>query len=171
MTEKKHCLAVIVIALLICRPSYGQDSLIDYRIGDQFGETQMRSDLAGSPVIVIASDKDGSHYNAEWTSRLDSLAAALQIQDNLTFVGVATLSGVPSFLRSYVRRKIRKSLSDPVLLDWDAQFRDVYRLEQDSTNILVFDGEHRLVYKTAVTRFDKLEFDRVSGVIKSLTAD
>ena len=159
-------LLIILSFGMTSKPVFAQgDVLAKFRLEDQNGRMHNSEDFADQMVILFASDKDGSRYNERWISRIDSMVSESELNGSLSFVGVATLNSVPSFLRAFVRRRIRKSQTESILLDWQGEIHKLYELEKDEVNILVFDRSHRLVHKTSVTEFDEHEFDRIKDVL------
>ena len=142
------------------------ETLIEFELRDQFERVHRDSDFAGRVLYVIGSDKDGSRFNGPWAK---AISGALGDRDRarLATFGLADVSGVPFFLRGFVKGKFPQERERWVLLDWKGRFRRAYGFEAGSANVLAFAADGRLAY-----RFDarQVEPAMLAGFVAKLRA-
>ncbi len=160
---------VVVIAALCVVPmmvAASTDTAVVFRLDDQWGKTWSSVALRGKPYVCIVADYRGSEAAAEWGQQLGQ-----RFKDSVLILGCSNLDGVPSFLRWFVRSRIRdRATQAPLLLDWDGEFFRTYRCAENLPTVLVVSAAGRLVYRyTGLPRSDAIE--TVSFAIKKIISD
>lgn len=164
---------ILVVYLIMAIGSTGkpttvwaQDStFFDFRLEDQFKREYTDDQFRGRVVVVIGSDKEGSQYNELWTKAiLDSIEDRSEF-DKIALLGVADLRGVPFFLKGYVRGRFPEDRDKWALLDWKGLFAEAYDFVEEESNILVFDTQGRLVYRTNGTEPHKQVLQKIITAI------
>ncbi len=144
-----------------------ESDLISFKLKDQFDRVYSDNDFENKILIVVGSDKTGSQYNREWIDAiLDSLKKGDGLQD-VRFLGVADLRGVPFFLKGYVKGKFPDQKSRWVLMDWDGKFAKHYQFKADVCNIAIINRKDRLIYQTSGTQLD---FNKLNEILRKLRA-
>ena len=129
-------------------PLLAQDAtLIDFSIEDQLGATHSHRDYQGQVLVVLGSDQEGSQFNPLWVMAINDSLGSHPGFGEISFMGVADVSGVPFFIKPVVKRMFPSEEEKWVLLDWDGLFTGAYEFKPDSSNILVFDRRGRLVLR------------------------
>lgn len=145
------CYLVSIIA-------YAQDStLIEFNLKDQFDREYTHESWKDSVIVLIGSDKDGSAYNQIWGEAIHDTLEGIEGNRAIKFVGLSDLRGVPFFLKGYVRGKFPTDRNSWVLMDWKGRFPKTYDFQSKSCNILIFDQNRMLIYRTAVREFSQGE--------------
>ena len=85
---------------------------------------------------------------------MDSLDGDTDIEQ-IRFIGVADLRGVPNFLKGFAKGKFPRDEDKSVLMDWKGIFAEAYQFKPKMSNILVFDHSGDLVHKTSVQAVDQ----------------
>jgi hypothetical protein len=123
-------------------------TLIPFKLDDQFGRTHTEAECAGRVTIVLGTDRGGSRYTAQWLAGVrDAMRGAANAEQVRTF-GVASVRGVPPFLRRVVTAVLPKSKDAEVLLDWDGRFATAYDFGEGRCTVLVADPSGRVVLRT-----------------------
>jgi len=143
-----------------------QDStLFRFQMEDQFGEDHRYENYIGKVLIVVGSDRGGSHYNEIWSFAIHDSLEDYQLQDSVTFIAVANVKGVPRLLRGFVRGKFPRQKHHRILMDWEGEFARKYQYEPGATNILVIDREGRVIHQLHGTL---LKPEAISPIIKKI---
>ena len=97
----------------------------------------------------MTKDEPGSsnYSQCQWSN---AIAGALPPDPARTvkWVSVATLRGVPAFVRGFVKSKFPQEKSRWTLLDWHGLLAKNYALQPSQCNVLVFGGDGHLVFRT-----------------------
>ena len=143
---------MVMIALLL--PAgiiLAQDStLIRFELKDQFNHVRTEKELQNKLVILVGSDHEGSKYNDAWGKAIHDSLAGKGAQNQVEFLPVADLRGVPFFMKGFVKGKFPKEPARWILMDWKGQFVQAYNFVPAECNIIVFDGNGQIVHQTSV---------------------
>jgi predicted transcriptional regulator len=135
---------------------------------DQFNNEYTEQNFRGKIVVVIGSDKDGSKYNPIWGQAIEDSLKNENGYEGVAYLPVADLRGVPFFLKGMVRGKFPKAPERWVLMDWKGKFPKAYEFEEKASNILIFDREGKLVFKTHVYDLEKEKLSEILNTLQSL---
>jgi hypothetical protein len=99
-------------------PAADDDSVVAFRLRDQFGRVHDAAAYRGRALILVGAGRGGRTAGTAWVEALrelqsDSAAPAVPV------VAVADLRGVPRLLRRMVRGRFPDDPRRAVLLDWD----------------------------------------------------
>ena len=148
---------------------FGQKhELVSFEMQDQFEEVHSSGALKNKATVFIIADREGSPASAEWGTALSMLNNQRSNTSAVEIRAIAHMQGVPSLLRPFVRRLIRRERSNPVLLDWAGQFEKAYSIQPGQANILVFDAAGALHIQIASTGVNPIDLDRVNSQISLL---
>jgi len=155
----------IAIVMLMTTAAGAADTLIPFRIQDQFDHLHTHMRYGGRPLLVVWVDRAGNDFREAWTDALgDSLSTELA-RYRLRELEVAHVKGVPFF----VKGKVKGAFGDePVLMDWEGEFAAAYRPVADHVNLLLFDAEGDLTRQWAVTAPDSAILGEVLAAARSL---
>ena len=138
-----------IAVLLPAHPRAAQEgTLISFKIKDQFGRVYTDEDYRGRVVVVIAGGREGRKYSRLWTRAIKDSLEDESGFDDIRFLRLANMRGVPPFMREMVRGKLPKEKEKWVLLDWKGEFAEAYQFEKGVSNIFVFDRHGVLVHQT-----------------------
>ncbi len=147
----------LVLILILGSPlvACGQDTtLVDFEIKDQLDRVHASQEYSGQSVVVVGFDRKGSDYRDRWVSALrDSLRDSTG-SELAKVLPVATLKGVPFFMKGFLKGKFPKDEDRWMLLDWKGRFTKAYDFVTDSCSFLIFDREGHLRYRAAGTELD-----------------
>lgn len=134
-----------MLVLMLCTSMVGihaeQEKAIGLRakaftLEDQFErEWAWNQHWHGKPTVLVLSDWRGSDYTTRWTEPLTT-----QFSGRVQFVPLADVSLAPSFLKGYLRKRFREAFSYPILLDWDGDVVQHYRIQAGLPNVLFIDA-------------------------------
>jgi hypothetical protein len=153
-TEMKVLIWIGLAACFAAAADAQQVEMIDFEIEDQLEQEHTKSDLLGTSTVVLCGDRHGSKFIDAW---YDTLKATIEGHPEIKgtkIVELATLKGVPFFVKGKVKNSFPKNPDRPVLLDWKGKFAKAYDLEKDVCSILLFDARGRLVHREYVTEVD-----------------
>jgi len=161
----KTCFLLIVLTLLACTVEGGQ-SLINTRapefsLRDQYDQPYSLQSFAGQPVVLIASDKEGSGQNRHWLALLKE-----KYGRRLRIIGVADVRTVPFFLKGMVRGDFKKD-GGSVLMDWDGALFTAYGLAKNVSNVILIDNSGSVQYLYAGSP-SREATERLFGVLDGL---
>lgn len=109
--------------------------------------------LRGKTIVLLYEDKSSGDQNADLKEAL--LARAKEVGHDASIVGVAVADvsaydfwPVKGVAKNAVRAKARK-LGMPIYCDWSGRFRDVFRLERNTSNIVVINPDGKVAFAAA----------------------
>ena len=103
---------------LAARPAE-PDSVVAFRLSDQFGRVQDAADLRGRAYLMVGAGRGGRTAGTAWVESLRALQSDSAGPAVLPVVAVADLRGVPRLLRRVVRARFPDDRRQGVLLDWE----------------------------------------------------
>ena len=121
----------------------------DFTLKDQFDHETKLSDYKGQNVLIIAWDRTGNDYMANWMK-----AVRKQYPGGpnrvVTIVFLASYKGAPGFLQDNIKHKFQTTSdgrkNGPILLDWSGDFAKVYGFKDDLTNVYLIDANGKFRY-------------------------
>ena len=140
----KTLFSFLSVLLLAAFASAGQPAVnskaSDISLTDQRGNEVTLHSFAGKPVVLLASDREGSKQNKAWIKALTGYPGS-----HFVLLGAADLRKVPFLLRWYYKRDFAR---DPatILLDWNGDLFETYGLVPDVANIILIDREGYVRY-------------------------
>jgi nicotinamide mononucleotide adenylyltransferase len=169
MKSLKFWSLIILFVLCDCLESQIRETeLIAFQLEDQFGNNYTELDFLDEVVIIVGSDKEGSQYNEQWSAALYDSLKSINCENEVSFLPVADLRGVPFFLKKMVRNKFPKEKNRWILLDWKGLFAESYKFQSESSNILLLDKSNYMIYQTAVQEMDRDELEKLWSKVKGL---
>lgn len=139
-------------------------SLGEFAIRDQFDQVHTAGEFSRPVVVIVCSDRKGSEYNARWGEAI-RLGLPVEALAQVDFVGLATLKGVPVFVKGMVKGMFPEDPKDWCLLDWKGVFLERFALTRDHCNVLVFGPDRGLRHHAAVTELDQ---EALGAVLKAI---
>lgn len=144
--------------LLVCTtPSRAQTEdihLEPYSIPDQFDVAHTADEVRGSVVVFLRSDRKSFKHSPVWVQAINAELIEVPGAGDVIFVYLANMKGVPSFLRGMIKKKFPQDRSHWMLLDWKGVFETSYGFTKSALNVLIFDRDGVLIYRTAVTEIE-----------------
>ncbi|MBL7976215.1 MAG: redoxin domain-containing protein [Candidatus Kapabacteria bacterium] len=116
---------------------------ISFTVKDQFEKEWKWEQFKGKNVLLFICDKDGRAYADAWVK---PLRAAFGNQ--CEYVAIGDMSGVPFFIKGFVKGKIRDGMPQPLLLDWDGDIVEYYNCKEDVMNVVMVDKTNTIRYVT-----------------------
>jgi hypothetical protein len=107
----------VLLAASVAAPALAQPpaQLPAAMLRDQFGAATALANPPGAPVVVLASNREGSDAAARWERQFRAASAGSAVR----VLSVADLQGAPRLLRGVIRGQMPKDTAARVLLDWD----------------------------------------------------
>lgn len=144
------CLAAAIIGG--CVQAEAQDSVVlEYELEDQFRTVHTSSDVLGTVVLLIGSDKKGVKFNGLWGQAIHAELSEHPRYDRVTNLAYANLKGVPFFLKGMIRGKFPQDKEAWVLMDWKGKLFKAYEMSPKVANVLVFGPDGSLVHHASGT--------------------
>lgn len=153
---------LVILGLLIHEAIFAQDApLISFTLKDQFDREYTERSFPDNILVIIAADRDGSKFSDSWQQAIYGALEKRHIVDQIQFIRIADLRGSPWFLYDFIKGKFPKEKNHWSLMDWKGIFVTTYGFESKSCNILVFDRQQCLVYKTHVQKLDSQKLEEI----------
>lgn len=130
------------------------DSVLAFRLSDQFGRVHEAAGYRGRPFIVVGAGRGGRADGTAWVQALRGLQGEGEALAAVPIVAVADLRGVPRLLRRVVRSQFPDDRRQPVLLDWDGALARRLAFDPASCTIALVDGGGRTIARTQVAAVD-----------------
>lgn len=127
------------------------DSLLEFRLHDQFGQLHDAATYRGRTLIVVAAGRGGRDAGTAWVEHLRA------VQDSvgaLPVLAVADLRGVPRLLRRIVRGRFPEDRRRAVLLDWDGALARRFGFDAERCTLLVVGPGGRAHMRTTSAAVD-----------------
>ena len=159
---------LLLLLLSISGSAQGEDAsrLVEFEIPDQFKQLHRNSDYAGSYLIVIGSDREGSRFNPKWGLAIEEALGERPDDDPFAIAYLADLDGVPGFLKGFIRGKFPEDPRRWILMDWEGVFSGTYGFESKNSNIFVFSPTGELLMRTFGREPDPKVVQRVVETMK-----
>jgi hypothetical protein len=130
------------------------DTVLRFRLEDQFGRVHTPARYAGAPMFIVAADQGGRTVAREWALALTAELTAAGAQQRIAVLPVADLRRVPRLLRRLVRGRFPKQDGEQVLLDWEGTLARGYGFTPDECTVLLVGPAGELVRRTSATVVD-----------------
>jgi hypothetical protein len=115
----------------------------DLVLKDQFDKEFRVSASRGQVLVLVCGDREGSNYTGAWT---EAVTKKFERSGSLPLriVPIANLSGVPSFLQSFVKKRFvgpdpATQPRLPILLDWEGDLERLYGFAEGLANVYLID--------------------------------
>jgi len=133
------------------------DSLLEFRLHDQFGQLHDAAAYRGRTLILVGAGRGGRDAGTAWVEHLravqDSGGGADTLQA-VPVVAVADLRGVPRLLRRLVRGRFPDDRRRAVLLDWDGALARRFGFDTERCTLLVVGPSGRAHARTTTMAVD-----------------
>ena len=167
-TKYVSMFVLVILGLLIHRAIFAQYlPLISFTLKDQFDREYTERSFPDKILVIITADRDGSKFSDSWQQAIYDALLKKKIVEHVRFISVADLRGAPSFLNGFIKGKFPKEKDHWSLMDWKGIFANAYGFESKSCNILIFNRQQRLVYKTNVQKLDPQKLEEILNNVKS----
>lgn len=165
---------LIFTVLLGFLPLFSQTStdssateLIEFEMKDQFNREYTHESWADSIIVVFGSDRDGSDFNRIWGEAIQDSLKNEPGFEQVRYVAVADLRGVPFFLKGLVKGFFPKENRKMwILLDWKGQFAEAYHFVKGKSNILIFNRQQQLMRHFAVTEMNPKQLPEILATLR-----
>jgi len=137
-----------------------------FTLKDQFDREYTEACCADRTALLLIADRKGSAFVGKWSAAIGSELKTVA-HPPVQWVGVATLSGVPSFMRGMVKKMSGSDRAHWTLMDWQGVLAKAYALPAGHTSILVFAPDRRLVLRISGREVDP---SVVSSVVAAVVA-
>ena len=94
------------------------DSVLGFRLSDQFGRAHDAADYRGRALLLVGAGRGGRAAGTAWVETLRGLQLDSAETAAIPVVAVADLRGVPRLFRRVVRGRFPDDRRRVVLLDW-----------------------------------------------------
>ena len=138
-----------------------------YSIPDQFDDAHTADEVKDSVVVYLRSDRKSFKFSPEWTQAINAELVEVPGSADVTFVYLAHMKGVPSFLRSMIKKKFPQDRAHWMLLDWKGVFASSYGFTKGAVNLLIFDRKGVLEYQSAVTEVEQSKLREMVVVMRA----
>jgi len=165
---------LLVTALVVAAGSFAfaEDlQLLDFELQDQFENTHKSSDVEGTIVLLIGSDKGGSQFNELWGKAIYDFLGDHPRYGQISHLAFADLCGVPFFLKGMIRSKFPENPNQWVLMDWKGVIAKAYDFAPKSSNVLVFGPDGVLVHHVSGQEPDDESIRDVAAELRTLLDD
>lgn len=126
---------------------------LSFDLKDQFDREYTQALCTGRIAVMVIADREGSKFSGPWSQAVGrglEAAAAPATQ----WVPVATLPGVPGFMRGFVKGKFPQKKEQWTLLDWGGSLAKAYGLSGKRCHVLVFGPDGRLRHRSGGREVD-----------------
>jgi hypothetical protein len=158
-------LIVILLSAFTTRAAGQKNTLIPFRLQDQFGVTYTDEAYKDYYVILVGGDRKGSQYCFIWSDSIKSELRNDPLKEKIKVLGIADLQTAPSYLQSFIKGKFPSERKYWVLLDWEGIFAGAYLFQPDVSNIILFNPEGKRFYSTTVTEVEKAALKKIFSAL------
>jgi peroxiredoxin len=116
----------------------------DFRLNDQFIRVQQLKDFRGMPVVILYTGRDRFDDTAQIIWQLEkkyNRKKSKEDVEKIHIMGVAYLSGVPSFVKKKVKKHMKKPQYPSFLMDWNSEIESKYGYDQSKISAFIIDSE------------------------------
>lgn len=137
-----------------------------FSLKDQLDREHTEAESAGQVTLLTVADRKGSTFLGAWSKAIGTELGRTE-HPPVRWVGAATLSGVPSFMRGMVKKMFGADEKRWTLMDWKGQFAKTYSLPAERASLLVFAPDRRLLFQTSGQAVDPAV---VSALVAAIVA-
>ena len=130
------------------------DSLVAFRLSDQFGRVQDAAALRGRAYLLVGAGRGGRTAGTAWVESLRALQGDSAGPATLPVVAVADLRGVPRLLRRVVRGRFPDDRGRGVLLDWEGTLARQLGFDVQQCTIVLVGPTGRVHARTTTAAVD-----------------
>ena len=130
------------------------DTVVRFRLEDQFGRVHTPATYAGAPVFIVGAAQGGRATARAWALALTAELEASAAAPRITVLPVADLRGVPRLLRRLVRGRFPQEKGEQVLLDWEGSLAQAHGFERDECTVLLVGPTGEVLRRTSTTTVD-----------------
>lgn len=169
MSAGRSLLFLLLVTLAAGRPGRAEGpALVDFEIQDQFGDVHRSADVAGTVVLLIGGDREGSQFTGDWGKAIRDALGDHPRYGEISQLAHADLRGVPFFLKGMIRGKFPQEPASWVLMDWKGVIAKAYDYTADSTNVLVFAPDGALAHHAAGREPEGATLEDLLGSLRRL---
>lgn len=144
-------------------------TLIPFAMQDQFKQEYSDVTFRDTALLVLVANKGGSKYSRKWSPALRDSLVAWSLESRVNLLGVATMKGVPFFLKGMVKGKLPKDPKEWMLLDWKGDFAKAYECAGDTCHVLIFDRQSLLRHQLAVGVVTPEDMTKIRGLLEEVS--
>lgn len=152
------------------RPPVERPRLMEFELEDQFRRKWTHEDYNDRVVLAIATGKKSSDLAFEWGEKIAEAFPAQLDSGEMAVLAVASLRGVPKFLRGVVVGRFPEREDRWVLMDWKGAFAKQYGLDTDIASLLLFDRAGLLVSSFPTESVNEFQLAILQAQIDELVA-
>lgn len=143
----KNSVFLLIIAVLIATPTFGEDlqtgtTASDWSFEDSEGKKHTMASWAGKVLLVNYVDPDKSELNEHFTDAMKKAKDENRLMDE-TYkgIGIADCAATwkPNFAIRAIAGKKAKKYSTVILFDYNASLRKAWGLARDTANVILLD--------------------------------
>jgi hypothetical protein len=142
--------------------------LVPFKIEDQFKRIYTEKYVQHHIAIIIGSGRGGNEFNHLWSQAIRGSLEDKRLLEQIKFIGVADLKGVPFFAKNKVKKRFPPQKKHWRLCDWKGHFAKTYMFRKNNCNILIFDQNGILVHKTFGRELDQQKLTVILKVLNGL---
>lgn len=167
------CAVSLGTSVVICgvAGAAADSTLISFSMEDQFKQAHTDSAFRDAALLVLVANKGGSKYSRKWSPALRDSLVSWQLHEPVKLLGVATMKGVPFFLKGMVKGKLPKEPKDWMLLDWKGEFAKSYECKGDTCHVLIFDSQSFLRHRLTVGEVASSEMTAIQNLLRQVTGE
>lgn len=124
-----------------------------FTLKDQLDREFTEAYCAGQTALITVADRKGSKFIGAWSNAIGEQLKTTE-HPPVKWVGVATLTGIPSLMRGMVKKMFGGNENQWTLMDWRGHFAKTYALPADHSSLLVFAPDGRLVFQASGREVD-----------------
>jgi len=171
--RRKFSLPFALFMLGAMAPVYGEEeetaapSLSGQTIvlEDQNGQMHRIKFPLSKPMFVTVAGRTGAPHVASWITPV-----AADYLEPLHIVGIASLAGVPDFLKGPLRKGFQKDSAQwHILMDWEGAAAEKFEMEGNGITVFLLEPTGEVVWE-ASGKPDKEKLDSLGQSIKGLLA-
>ncbi len=132
------CLGLVTASGAAPRPE--SPRIESFQLADQFGTQHTIRFPRTRPLLLLVGDRRGSEEIDAWINPLKQ-----RWKDVADIQGIADVQAVPRFLRGRITDAIRKSRTQPLLLDFEGKVTGGLPCEKKAANIFAISKDGRLL--------------------------
>lgn len=126
----------LILALLLASAlplaAQAPATLPRFAIKDQFNRQLTHDSLAGTPVLILVANRQGTDAMFRWFQALSAAAVAAATPGGLRILMTADTKGAPFFVKGAIKGRMPKDSLQPVLLDYSGALARAIRGSRDT---------------------------------------
>ena len=156
---------------LLAEETRSESSGLEFELEDQFGQSYNSQALESEYLLIVGGDRKASDESRDRALAVKEILNDWDgLGDQVELLRVADLRGVPAVMKSMVSKRMQKSHSSSILLDWSGVLVGRYEFQPRVANIALIERSGEVVLLLNADESKQEQIQRLKQALGDLEA-